>query len=133
MISSFFAGILGLLYLKISFATIRTRRKNKISLGTGSSQKLQHLVSAHSNFASYSIFLLFLMFLLEQPHSFIPWYILTVVGILFTCGRIFHFWAFSKPTMDFKLRTAGMILTLFPLSVLSILNLIQFITLLLKN
>lgn len=125
MITSFYAGILGLLYFGISIETIKARGKEKVSLGTGDQNQLLHLVSAHSNFASYTPLCLFLLFLVEKS-SYEP-YLIHLVGIIFLIGRVLHFLTMMNRETTFKKRKLSMQLTLWPLIFLSLLNCYEFI------
>lgn len=124
MITSLYAGILGIIYYFISTDTIKARRKNKISVGSGKNNEILHLVSAHNNFASYIPLLLILLYLLEQQNVY-PW-LLHLLAISFVAGRLFHYYAFKAEEMNFKGRVRGMVLTLFPLIILSVLNIFIF-------
>ena len=121
MITSLYAGLLGLLFIKISIDCIKGRKNNLISLGMGENNELEQLVSAHSNFTSYAIFLLFLTYLAEQT-MLVPAIALHILAGAFTLGRLFHFIAFKNGKMNFKLRIKGMQLTIFPLLLLALLN-----------
>lgn len=113
MITSLFAGVLWLLFFAITMKTIKARRSNSISLGDGDSGEISGVVSAHSNFSSYAIFFLFLMFLVEEL-SMTPRGVLYFLGTIFTIGRYLHFKALSGPKMNFKFRVLGMHMTLWP-------------------
>lgn len=124
MITQLYGGILALIYLALSIETIRARRKHKVSLGYGPNDEVASIVSAHNNFASYTVILLFLLFLLETAEIVNP-IILHALAIAFTTGRLLHYLAFRK-NMRFKPRIAGMALTLMPLGFLGLLNMISF-------
>lgn len=126
MITSFYAGLLAILFFKISIDTIMARRKNKISLGSGPNNEIEGIVSAHANFTSYAIYLLVLTYLIEQSAVF-PSYLLHIIAAAFTIGRVLHYLAVSGKKMNFKFRVAGMQLTLWPLLALGIMNIYAFI------
>ncbi|MCI5071760.1 MAPEG family protein [bacterium] len=124
MISLLFAGILGLILLLISRATIAARRKYRVSLGYGEKKDpLFNYVSAHANFCAYTPLFLILLFLLESTQS-LPNSSLIIMASCFTFGRIIHFFALTKMELktppNFKFRVLGMVLTLGSLGVLSI-------------
>jgi uncharacterized protein len=120
MITSLFVGLLGLLHFKISLDTINARGREKVSLGSGANNEIIHLVSAHSNFSSYTPIFLIMFYLLEvQSFSSAVLYLL---GFSFLLGRTFHFLSMKDKEQVFKKRKLGMQLTLFPLIILSILN-----------
>lgn len=120
MVTSLYLGILGLLYFWISIETIMARGKNKVSLGAGENNEIIHLVSAHGNFSSYAPFFLFAMFLLEQQT--VSAYVLHALGIVFVAGRLLHFFTMRNKEKTFKYRKTAMMLTLWPLVIVSIWN-----------
>ena len=52
-ITAFYASLLGICYLYLSFLVIGVRRKNQISLGDGGNEDLKRLSRAHGNFSEY--------------------------------------------------------------------------------
>jgi uncharacterized membrane protein YecN with MAPEG domain len=125
MITSIFASILGILYFRLSLDTISSRRKNKVSLGAGDNNQVLQVMSAHSNYSNYVPILLILLYLLESSQK-IPWWAIVLLGSIFTLGRVLHYLAF-KNKMNFKLRVRGMQMTLIPLMIMSVMNLIVFL------
>ena len=126
MITSLYAGILALLFFKVSIDTISARRKNLISLGYGPKNEIIEVVSAHANFAAYVPFLLILVFFLEMTKA-VPFWVLHLLAAAFTLGRLLHFMAFKADKMEFKKRILGMHLTLWPLVLLGLLNIYSFV------
>lgn len=120
MITSLYAGLLGLLYFKISVETIRSRQRNQVSLGSGDCEELDQLARAHDNFNAYIPLLLSMIFLVEYSGKVHPAIIHAFASISLV-GRYFHFIAFRKK-MNFKKRKLGMYMTLWPLLLLSLLN-----------
>lgn len=59
------AGILGVMYAFLSATVIRSRAKNRVSLGHGGHAELEARIRAHGNFAEYVPFVLILMGLVE--------------------------------------------------------------------
>ena len=102
MITSLYAGILGLLFLKITLDTIKVRRRFKVSLGNGPNNEIQQFVSAHSNFAAFAIFLIVQLFLFERS-NLVPGYIIHLLGTSFSLGRFLHYFAFSSSEMGLVL------------------------------
>lgn len=118
MISTIFAGALGILYFRISMETIKVRRAEKISLGHGDHTQLNQLICAHGNFAAYTPLLLITLYFIESSGLLHPG-VIAILGSLFTVGRFLHFQAF-RGKMNFKLRVRGMKLTLIPLMIQSV-------------
>lgn len=125
MITSLYAGLLGLFFFRISMDTINARRSRKVSLGTGGDDEVEKYVSAHANFVAYALYLLFLLFLAERSNLISP-YLIHLIALSFTAGRVFHYLALKQDKMDFKKRILGMRLTLFPLIFLSVINIYIF-------
>ena len=120
MVTSLYLGILGLLYFWISIETIMARGKNKVSLGAGENNEIIHLVSAHGNFSSYAPFFLLALFLLEQQT--VSAYVLHALAAVFVVGRMLHFLTMRNKEQTFKFRKSAMMLTLWPLIIVSALN-----------
>ena len=121
MITSLYASLLAVLFFRISIDTIKARRSQKISLGTGKNDEIASIVSAHHNFASFVPVLLFMTFLVEHSGR-IPDAAIHLVAGAYTAGRYLHYLAFSGEKMNFKQRVLGMQMTLFPLLILAGMN-----------
>lgn len=119
MITSLYIGILALLYLYISWAVIKQRRKHQISTGFGPNNEIRDIVSAHANFAAYVPIQLILLYCLDSS-TYIPAIFIHILGIVIVLGRYLHFLAFSGDKMNFKYRIYGMQMTLFPLLIMGI-------------
>lgn len=124
MLISLYLGFLSLLYFAISITVIKARWKNKVSLGAGENNELLHLVSGHSNFASYvPIFLL--MILALELQKFNP-LILHILCIIFCVGRVIHFITMKDQEKKIKLRKPAMMLTFWPLIIAACLNIYTY-------
>jgi uncharacterized protein len=121
MITSLYAGFLGLILFLISMETIKARRAHKISIGVGPNNEIATVVSAHANFVAYVPLLLLLLFFAENS-SLISNLIIHALGFAIFLGRLLHYFAFRGPKMNFKWRTLGMYLTLWPLIILGFIN-----------
>ena len=125
MVTSLYLGVLGLLYFWISIETIMARGKNKVSLGAGENNEIIHLVSAHGNFSSYVPFFLLALYLLEQQT--VSAYALHALAVVFVLGRVLHFLTMRNKEQTFKYRKAAMMLTLWPLIIVSLWNIYCFV------
>lgn len=125
MITMLYAGILALIYFKLSLEVIKARRVHQVSLGYGPNNEIAQIVSAHGNFAAYIPLLLILAFLLEQSGA-MPGYVIHILAGVFTLGRVLHFLAFAGDKMKFPFRILGMHMTLWPLVFLALLNIAVF-------
>lgn len=119
-ITSFFAGLLTLYFVRLAFDVIRLRKSNKVSLGAGGVSELEKAIRAHGNFAEYVPLGLILMGLLES-HRFHP-IGLAVLGALLAVGRFLH--AQGIKHMNLKNRVRGMVLTFGSLGTLAIINMV---------
>lgn len=114
MLTMLFAGLLSLLFFKISIDTIKARRKYQISTGYGPNNEIENIVSAHANFVAYTPLFLILSFLLEWSRM-IPIVVQFSILLVFLIGRILHYRAFKSQQMNLTLRVVGMHMTLWPL------------------
>ncbi len=127
MITTLYAGILGVLYIVLTVDTIKARRKNKISMGYGKNNEIIKIVSAHNNFCNYALFLLFLLFLIESS-QIIPNILIHIIGGVFTLGRVLHYLAFKSKSMNFKFRITGMMCTIAPILISSVICIFSFLS-----
>ncbi|MFC3095139.1 glutathione S-transferase [Alteromonas sediminis] len=121
MITSFYAGLLGLCYLYLSGLVIHGRIKGKVSLGDGGDCSLNRLIRAHSNFSEYVPITLILLACLEVNSAY-TWP-LHVSALLLLFGRILHAFGLRHHVGPSWQRLWGMLMTFFALAFLSIGNL----------
>lgn len=129
MITGLYAGLLGIIFLGLSFLVIRQRLINKVGVGHGKNESVMRAVRVHGNFAEYVPMALVMMAIAESTLWFenTP-YILHGLGILLVLGRLSHAYGLSKTVDTSWGRFAGMITTFLVLLVLSVLLIIQFVT-----
>lgn len=120
MLTSLFAGLLGLIYITLTIYVIKNRRRLKISLGDGGNPRMQKAISAHNNFQNYVPIFLILLFMIEL-NSFLPKSLIVTLGSFFTLGRILHFVGITQGS--FKFRVPGMMMTILPIIFSSLVNL----------
>lgn len=124
MTTSLYLGILGLIYVTISLDTIKARRKNLVSLGTGKNDEIIHLVSAHENFSNYTPIFLIALFLLEsQSFSIIALHLLSITFVL---GRLLHYLTMKNKEVTFRHRKTAMMLTLWTIIASSLINIFLY-------
>lgn len=124
MITNLYTALLVILYIIMSFTVIWGRIKNQISLGAGKSNEIIHLISAHNNFSNYVPIFLFCLYLLEKSN--LPSWAIHTLGACFLTGRLIHFLTLQKKRHNFLFRRSGMIMTLTPLLICSLLLLITY-------
>ncbi|MDP4537027.1 MAPEG family protein [Alkalimonas collagenimarina] len=110
MTTAFYAGLLTIVFIVLSFRVIAKRNQYKVALGSNGQELLQRAVRVHANFAEYVPFALLLMFLAEYS-GLAPMY-LHVMGIALFIGRLSHAYGVSQQPEPLKFRVFGMVLTL---------------------
>ncbi len=120
-ITSIIASILTIIFIKLSFAVIGFRRKNKVSLGSGGHDDLERAIRAQGNFAEYVPFGIILIACLELNGA--PWVLVAIPGITLIVGRLIHAKALNVSPPDFGKRVLGMKFTFATLFALVFLNL----------
>jgi len=121
LVTSIIASILTIIFIKLSFAVIGLRRKNKVGLGSGGYEDLERAIRAQGNFAEYVPFGIILIACLELNGA--PWWLVALAGITLIIGRLFHAKGIITPPPDFSNRVLGMKLTFNTLITLIALNL----------
>ena len=120
-ITSIIASVLAIIFIKLSFAVIGLRRKNKVGLGSGGHEDLERAIRAQGNFAEYVPFGIILIACLELNKA--PWWLVAIPGLALIIGRLIHAVGINTPPPDFSKRVLGMKFTFFTLMALIVLNL----------
>ena len=121
LVTSIIAAILTIIFVKLSFAVIGLRRKNKVGLGSGGYDDLERAIRAQGNFAEYVPIGLILIACLELNGA--PWWLVILPGIALIIGRLIHAKGINEPPPNFSSRILGMKFTFGTLITLAILNL----------
>jgi len=120
-----YAGLLGLIYLTLSFRVVSLRRKHGIGLGDGGNADLQQVIRAHANFSEYvPICLILLSLLASIPVNLLA---LHVAGGVLVISRALHALGLTQESGRSFGRYWGTVLTWSLLLILSIANIILFI------
>ena len=120
IVTSIIAAVLTIIFVRLSFAVIGLRRKNKVGLGSGGHEDLERAIRAQGNFAEYVPFGLILIACLELNGA--PWWLVAIPGISLIAGRLIHAKGIQVPPPDFSKRVLGMKLTFVTLITLAVLN-----------
>ncbi len=104
-----YASILGLLFVGLSFRTIRLRRRLHVALGDNDNAELRRAMRVHANFAEYVPLTLLLVFFVEMDGSPAAWVHALCLALM--CGRLLHAWGVSQVRENFRFRVTGMVLT----------------------
>ena len=121
LITSVIAAFLTIIFVKLSFAVIALRRKNKVGLGSGGHDDLERAIRAQGNFAEYVPLGLILIACLELNGA--PAWMVFIPGITLILGRLIHAKGINEPPPNFSKRVLGMKFTFFTLIALLALNL----------
>lgn len=119
MVTPLYAGILGFIYIGLSFLVILGRWKHKVNMGDGGQDELFKRIRLHGNFIEYVPFALILIFLAEREGA--SEVMIHVLGMMLVVSRIIHpIGLYYKFGMSGG-RTGGMVLTFFVILVASFL------------
>ena len=121
IVTSVIASVLTIIFVRLSFAVIGLRRKNKVGLGSGGHEDLERAIRAQGNFAEYVPFGIILIACLELNGA--PWWLVIIPGIILIIGRLIHAKGINEPPPDFSKRVLGMKLTFMTLIGLVVMNL----------
>ena len=124
MVTSLFAGILGLMYIGLSFFVIKGRFKHQVEIGDSDNKDLMRRIRVHGNFIEYTTIFLVLMFLAEQENTSENF--LYILGTAFVISRIMHAVGFYRVTGPSIGRSAGMILSFVVIVITSIICIRSF-------
>ncbi len=131
MVTGLYAGILGVIYIGLSFMVIRKRLKNQIGVGHNKNEPLMRAIRVHANFAEYVPLALILMAIVElnslNPFEAAPLY-LHGLGITLVLARVGHAYGLTKSIGTSPGRFGGTLATFGVLIILSVLAIIQFAT-----
>ncbi len=119
-VTSVIASLLAAIFLRLSFAVIKLRRANKISLGSGGNDELERAIRAQGNFAEYVPLALILLACLEINGA--PWWLVALPGASLIAGRLAHAKGIHELPPNFRKRVFGMVLTINTLIALGSLN-----------
>ena len=133
MITSFYAGILGIIFVWLSMNVAKGRGEFHVALGDDDNFEMQRRIRAQGNFAEYTPIFLILLVLAEHN----GFYNLAIhfSGILFVTGRIMHAYSLLKAeiyqdkkiTAYPKFRVAGMMMTFFSIISLSAILIVEYL------
>ncbi len=121
LVTSLITSVLTIIFIKLSFAVIGLRRKNKVGLGSGGHEDLERAIRAQGNFAEYVPIGLILIACLESNGA--PWWLVALPGISLIIGRLIHAVGINEPPPNFSNRVLGMKFTFYTLIALVLMNL----------
>jgi uncharacterized protein len=119
-VTSLVAAALTIIFIRLSLAVIKLRRKYKVGLGSGGHDELERAIRAQGNFAEYVPFGIILLACLELNGA--PWWLVALAGVILIVGRLIHAQGINTPPPNFSKRILGMKLTINTLIALIVLN-----------
>lgn len=119
MVTSLYAGILGLIYVGLSIYVIVGRFKHQINLSDGGNEDMLKRIRVHANFMEYVPIALILMVLGEVEG--VSEIMVHILGCVLVIGRIFHPLGVLNVIPSVLGRRGGMILTLLVIIVAAVL------------
>ncbi len=108
-ITAFYASLMAILYVLLSYRVAQRRIRFRVGLGAGENAELERAIRIHGNFSEYVPFALLLMALLEGGGA--PAWSLLGAGILLLMARILHVVGLSGTSGRSTGRFAGVTLT----------------------
>ncbi len=117
-ITAFYAALLGLFFVFLSFRVIGWRRLKSVELGHGEDSELLRRMRVHANFAEYVPFTLLLMAIAESMTA--PRPLIHVAGLILIAGRLMHAYGLSQTPHILRFRVGGIILTFTALALSAI-------------
>ena len=124
MITSLYAGLLGVIYLGLTFFTIKGRFKHGVSLGHGGFEDMEKRVRMHANFAEYVPIAVLLIFLSEMGN--VSAIIVHAMGGTLIVGRLLHASGLYGVSPIKKSRPIGMMLTIGVILAASIASIVAY-------
>ncbi|MDN3651313.1 MAPEG family protein [Thalassotalea ponticola] len=119
-ITGFYAGILAILYIALSFNVIRYRRSKQVGIGDGNDKDLAKAIRVHGNFAEYVPLALILLAIYELSGA--QAYTVHVLGGAFVAARFLHALGLSKSIGVSWQRFVGTLSTFLVLLILAVVN-----------
>lgn len=123
LISALYAGLLGLLFLTLSFRVIHLRRHHRVSVGDGGEKALTKAIRVQANCVEYSSIGLILLVAAELQGA--PTWAIHGLGVTLLVGRVLHAFGFGSTPQIVPARIWGMALTLGMILIASLSNIIR--------
>jgi len=121
MITPIYVALLAILFLFLSFKTIKVRKKLQIGVGTGDNPELLRAMRVHANFSEYVPITLILILSVELLKG--HFILVHCLGAALLIGRVLHAYGVSQTKENLKFRVSGMLLT-FSTMLVSIVSII---------
>lgn len=122
VITPIYIGLLGLLFIFLSFKVISNRRRLKIAIGNGGNEQMLRAMRVQANFTEYVPVTMVCLVMLELNQ--VNAALLHGLCLLLVIGRLLHAYGVSQMPEPFKLRVVGMVMTFTALAIAAITNLV---------
>lgn len=109
MVTHYYLSLLALIFITLSIATIKVRKKAQIAVGTDGDKLLLRRTRAHGNFAEYVPIAVMLIYANEYAGAATWW--IHVLGGLLLVGRLSHAYGISQLNENLRFRISGMLMT----------------------
>ncbi|MEI6893761.1 MAG: MAPEG family protein [Colwellia sp.] len=109
-VTFYFAAMLAIFYLYLSFKVIFIRKEVQVAIGDGGSDKLARAIRVHANFSEYVPLTLLLLYFLETQNANAM--VISVLGGLLLVARVVHAYGVSEVDEQLKFRIFGMFTTM---------------------
>ena len=106
---SFYAAVLGLIFIFLSARVVVARRQFRVRLGSGGQEILERRIRVQGNFAEYVPITIILLTFMEL-YGGAKW-LIHLLCIALILGRSLHAYCVSRTDEDIRQRRAAMILT----------------------
>lgn len=126
MITGFYAAVLALIFIALSYNIIIRRIRHGIGIGDGGNHILNKAVRVHANFAEYVPFALLLMLLCEYTTADLTY--IHALGITLIVSRIFHAYGLMTTSVRSYGRTVGVIGTHLVIIFAALFLIMQYVT-----
>ena len=127
MITTIYAGILGLMLAGLILYVAAGRYKYRVGLGDGGNPALLQRIRIHGNFTENAPLALLLIFLVDYS-QYSP-VIVHALGITLVLARLFHIWGISSSPNASPGRFLGTVLTVAVLIIAGLLLIWKFLIL----
>jgi uncharacterized membrane protein YecN with MAPEG domain len=108
-IFAFYAAINGLIMLVLGILVVRARVQTQTLIGDGGKPEMAGPLRAHGNNTEWTPMAIVMMLVAMSINA--PWWLMHLIGVPLTAGRLLHGIGLSRNIGTSQLRFIGMILT----------------------
>ncbi|MFK7888803.1 MAG: MAPEG family protein [Gammaproteobacteria bacterium] len=123
-VTSLYASLLALLLLYLAYRIVKVRRSNKVGLGSGGDEAVEHAMRVMGNAVEYVPIALILIALLEINHT--PQWMIHVYGAVLFAARLYHLRGFGSNSGISNGRYYGTLGTWLVIVLAALTNLVHF-------